>query len=314
MKKLLLGLLLILVAGVVALGATFTPATLPVGPAPAYELPPQAHPPADMKMSAIRAGKMLSQAGFAYRGGNMVEPRVFGMGGILVQHPQGTLLFDAGFGRNVDAHVKTIPWLMRMTTRYEKEPTVAEQLQAAGIEPSKLAGVVLTHAHWDHVSGVEDLAGVPVWVSAAEREFIRSRDPGAALAHSFGELPYRVYDFPDAPYLGFERSYDVFGDGAVVLVPAPGHSPGSIIGFVTLPSGQRYALVGDLVWQHEGIDIPAERPWISRRLVDQDEAAVRALIVRLHQLKQALPDLVIVPAHDRRVWDALPSLTAPPPA
>jgi N-acyl homoserine lactone hydrolase len=35
---------------------------------------------------------------------------------------------------------------------------------------------------------------------------------------------------------------------------------------------------------------------------------VRGLIVRMHQLQRALPGLVVVPAHDRRVWDTLPKL------
>ena len=43
------------------------------------------------------------------------------------------LLFDTGFGRNVDAHFKMTPWLMQNTARFEQEPTAAEQLAAAGI-------------------------------------------------------------------------------------------------------------------------------------------------------------------------------------
>lgn len=68
--------------------------------------------------------------------------------------------------------------------------------------------------------------------------------------------------------------------------------------------------MGDLAWQKEGIDLPAEKPWISRKLVDWNEQDVRGLIVRMQQLQGAMPGLVIVPAHDRRVWDALPRFAA----
>jgi N-acyl homoserine lactone hydrolase len=98
----------------------------------------------------------------------------------------------------------------------------------------------------------------------------------------------------------------VFGDGSIVLVPAPGHTPGSIIAFLTLPSGSRYALVGDLVWQREGIELPAERPWLSRLLADADPAGVRRWIVLMHQIASNMPDLLIVPAHDARVFERLP--------
>jgi N-acyl homoserine lactone hydrolase len=141
-------------------------------------------------------------------------------------------------------------------------------------------------------------------------KFIRSGHEMSALAASFGDLLYRVYEFTSGPYLGFDRSLGVFDDGSVVIVPAPGHTPGSIIAFITLPSGKRYALVGDLVWQKEGIEIPAERPWLSRRGVDIDAAAVRREIVRMHQLQKAMPNLTIVPAHDRRVWEQLPTFPA----
>jgi len=309
MKKLLLSLLVLLLAGLGALATTFTAATLPVGESTKYELPP-ASPPAEMKLYAIEAGKMFNQAAFAYRGGKLSEQRVFGMGGILIDHPQGRLLFDTGFGSDVDEHFKTIPPLMRATSKYEKEPTVASQLKAAGIEPATLKGVVLTHAHWDHVSGIPDLGAAPVWVTQDELDFIMGTHPMMALIRSFSGVNYRAYGFPGGPYLGFEHSFDVFGDGSVVLVEAPGHTPGSIIAFIALPGGERYALVGDLVWQTEGIDLPAERPWLSRKLVDYDEDQVRGHIVHLHQIKASLPDLVIVPAHDRRVWDRLPKLPA----
>lgn len=307
MKRILLLLAVIVLIGAGALFVSFMPATLAVDSTPKVLLP-SAAPPAEMRLYAIEAGKMMSQAAFAYRGGKFTEPRVFGMGGILIEHPKGNLLFDTGFGKDVDAHFKTIPALMRATSKYEKEPTVAEQLQKAGIALPALKAVILTHAHWDHVSGLADLPGVPVWVNDQERSFIKYGDDATALIRSFGELNYRVYNFPSGPYLGFNKSYDVFDDGSVVLVPASGHTPGSIIAFITLPGEKRYALIGDLVWQTEGITLPAEKPWVSRKLVDWDEQRVRDLIVHMHQLQAAIPGLVIVPAHDRRVWDTLPKL------
>ncbi|MDP3857543.1 MAG: MBL fold metallo-hydrolase [Stagnimonas sp.] len=308
MKKFLLVPLLIPLAGLGTLYSTFTAQTLPVPAGYAVKLP-EATPPPELTLSAIRAGKMFNQAAFAYRGGSFGETRVFGMGAILVRHPHGALLFDSGFGRNVEAHFRTTPWLMQATSKYETEATVADQLKAAGIDASMLKGVILTHAHWDHVSGLEDLPGTPVLVNAAEREFIEAGGPPTALARGLGALNFQIYQFESGPYLGFDQSHDVFGDGSVVLVPAPGHTPGSIIAFISTPDGQRYALVGDLVWQREGVDLPAEKPFISRRMVDWDEGKVRDLVVRMHQLQKAVPGLIVVPAHDRRVWDALPQLS-----
>jgi glyoxylase-like metal-dependent hydrolase (beta-lactamase superfamily II) len=310
MKTLIGVVLAALVTGVAALAWTFTAETLPVSEEFAIALP-AANPPAEFSVSVLHTGRMFSKAAFAYRGGSFSEERVFGMSPVLLQHPQGALLVDAGFGRNVDAHFRTTPALMQALSKYEKGTPAADQFQAAGLDPTRLRGVMLTHAHWDHVSGLEDLRDVPVWLPQAELDFIRSDNPNTALARSFGDLAYKAYGFPDGPYLGFESSFDVFEDGSVVVVPAPGHTPGSVIVFATLASGRRYALIGDLAWQKEGVEIPAERPWLPRRLIGENDADTRRELARMHRLKAAVPDLIIVPAHDQRVLDTLPRFAAP---
>ena len=86
----------------------------------------------------------------------------------------------------------------------------------------------------------------------------------------------------------------------------PGHTPGSIGVFVNLASGARYLFIGDTAWAEEGVAWPAEKPWISRRMVDMDAAAVRAQLTLLHRLARQSPELVVVPAHDARVHEGIP--------
>ncbi|WP_028081793.1 hypothetical protein [Solimonas soli] len=95
---------------------SFTPQTLPAaadGGAPT--LAPLAAP-VDLRFGVLETGAMQSNALFAYRGGSF-EPRTFGMDVVVVEHPRGVLLFDAGFGRKMLEHVRTIPWLMRATQK-----------------------------------------------------------------------------------------------------------------------------------------------------------------------------------------------------
>jgi len=269
--------------------------------------PPPAHPPAGMRIAALPSGSTQSSAAMAYEGGKGDDKRTFVAGAILVDHPKGRLLFDAGYGRDLAEHFKTAPKIMQMSVKPVLTRPVVEQLAAAGIAPSGLKAIVLTHAHWDHVSGVADMPGVPVWASRAEMAFINSGKDGGTLARKLGLKDYRAFDFPDGPYEGFARSWDVFDDGSVVLVPAAGHTPGSIVAFVNTPDGRRYALIGDTAWQAEGVTLPAQKPLLTR-FVDEDAAATKAMLEKLHALKQAQPDLVIVPAHDARVWATLPAL------
>lgn len=279
----------------------------PLEAPPATVVAPPVAAVSGVSLQAIPTGAMLSKASLAYEGGSGDDKRDFVIGAILVTHPKGRLLFDAGFGRSVEAHAKTTPLLLRLASKRRPGVPAADQLAAAGIKPSDLKAVVLTHSHWDHVSGLENLKGVPVWVSRPELAFVQGDDRMTKLARQLGTADYRAYDFPDGPYFGFASSWDVFDDGSVVLVPAGGHTPGSIVAFVTVAPGQRYALIGDTAWQSEGVDLPAPKPWIARS-VDNDQAAVRAMLVKLHQIKRASPGLVIVPAHDARVWKTLPQL------
>jgi glyoxylase-like metal-dependent hydrolase (beta-lactamase superfamily II) len=147
----------------------------------------------------------------------------------------------------------------------------------------------------------------PVWVTRQELDFIKSGDDAAKLARDLGTRNYQTYDFPDGPYLGFAKSWDVFDDGSVVLVLAPGHTPGSIVAFVNTPDGRRYALIGDTAWQAEGVDLPAQKPMLTR-FVDEDATATLAMLERLHAAKRAVPGLIVVPAHDARVWATIPRL------
>lgn len=309
MKKALLVVVILIAVGLAALAWTFTSAKIDFKPLAADSLP-VASPPAEMSISALPTGAMESKAMFAYRGGGFNDGRDFTMTAFLVRHPKGDLLFDTGFGRNVDEHVKRMPWLMQKMTSYKKGTAVGDQLFANGYRAEGLAGVVLTHAHWDHVSGLDSLPSVPVWVTTAERGFISSQAPMTDLINSFENVNYREYKFNDGPYLGFPASYDVWGDGSVVLVPAPGHTPGSIVAFINLPSGTRYALLGDLVWQNEGFEIPAERPWLPRRLIGENDGEVRENIARIAAIHKRFPEIHIVPGHDDRAIAGIPIFPA----
>jgi len=303
--RVLAGIIAIVVIAIVGLMLTFTAEKLNVAAVEVGDLPP-ASPPAAMSISALPTGSMESKAAFAFRGGAWNDVRQFSMTALLVRHPKGNLLIDTGFGKNVDEHVKMMPALMQKMTTYRKGTPVAAQLAGGGIKPGDLAGVILTHAHWDHVSGLDDLGGVPVLVDAAEKGFIDAKTHNTELLNSFNNINYKQYDFEGGPYLGFPNSHDVWGDGSVVIVPAAGHTPGSVIVFVNLPSGTRYALLGDLVWQTEGIELPAQKPWLLRRLIGEDDSQVLKNIAIMRSIGKKYTQIHLVPAHDPSAFRMIP--------
>jgi glyoxylase-like metal-dependent hydrolase (beta-lactamase superfamily II) len=93
----------------------------------------------------------------------------------------------------------------------------------------------------------------------------------------------------------------------VVIAFAGGHTTGSVVVFVTLPSMKRYAFIGDLTWQIEGVRRRVERPWLLAKLADQDRAQLREGLSRIIALEDRMQ---IVPAHDLGSYAGLPTLTA----
>lgn len=284
------------------LGWTFAPARLSLPGVDVGPLPP-ASPPADMSISALPTGAYETKAALAYRGGSWSDTRAFASTSVLVRHPKGDLLIDTGFGRHVDQHLLQIPSFQRAP--HTIGVSIADQLAGTRTPTSDIAAIIPTHAHWDHISGVDDLAGIPVMVTAPGRAFISSRAEGTEVINSFRDVDYQEYAFDGGPYLGFPRSHDVHGDSAVVVVPAPGHTPDSVIVFVNLPSGKRYAFVGDLVWQDEGLTLPAEKPWLLRLLIGEDSHEVHADLARIRDAVARYPQITPVPAHDSRAFASI---------
>lgn len=94
------------------------------------------------------------------------------------------------------------------------------------------------------MSGLDSL-DAPVWVAPGERAYAAAAkdDRVFSLVTTGHELHEYTFDGP--AHLGFGASHDVHGDGSVVIVPAAGHTPGSVVIFVTLPGGRRLAFLGD---------------------------------------------------------------------
>jgi N-acyl homoserine lactone hydrolase len=257
-----------------------------------------------MAIYQLPTGTYETRAAFAVRGGSFRDKRDFAATAILVQHPRGDLLIDAGFGSDLAAHVAALPRMQRAP--HQPARTASEQLDASGYDRGQLLGVLVTHAHWDHVSGLEDLR-VPIWMNSAERRYAAEDQGGKVFRIVSAGHEIHEYELNGPSYLGFRASFDVHGDGSVVIALAGGHTVGSVVVFVTVPSGQRYAFIGDLAWQLDGVRRRVERPLLMRKLADSDPGQVRQGLLRVIALADVMQ---IVPAHDRDAYDGIPRLPA----
>jgi glyoxylase-like metal-dependent hydrolase (beta-lactamase superfamily II) len=150
----------------------------------------------------------------------------------LVHHPAGLCLFDTGqTARAAEPgyHQHWHPYLRLARFELEPEDEIGPQLTRAGVQPAEVRWVVLSHLHTDHVGGVGAFPGAEVIVSRVEWE--RARGFRGQLR---GYVPQH---WPlGEPHL-VDGSYDLAGDGTLVVLPTPGHTPGHLSLVVRDPEG-----------------------------------------------------------------------------
>jgi len=260
-----------------------------------------------LQFAIVNSAWSTTREGMTYSGGDIGKGVTLNYSAVLVQHPMGSFLFDTGLGRQVDVQYgREMPWWAKAFFQYKEVVPVRDQLERANVAlPQR---IYLSHIHWDHASGVVDFPDAEVWVSATERAFGQQVGPPVVLPSQIHAktIRWRELVFSDKPVLGvFTRSLDLFGDGSAVLVPMPGHTPGSTGLLLRTGSGRQVLFVGDTVWNAQAIALQAPKILLARRLADANADAVQRLIGLLHELKRQHPEVMLVPAHDRGTQNAL---------
>jgi N-acyl homoserine lactone hydrolase len=175
----------------------------------------------------------------------------------LVHHPAGLLLFDTGQTARAGRpgyHPRWHPFLRLARFELRAEDEIGPQLRRRGIEPGSVRWVVLSHLHTDHVGGVGAVPGAQVIVSRAEWEQARGvsgRLRGYVRQHWPLAEPMLI-DIAGPAIGPFPGSFDVAGDGRLLVVPTPGHTTGHVSLLVRDDEGG-FFLGGDIARSPAGL-------------------------------------------------------------
>lgn len=157
--------------------------------------------------------------------------------------------------------------------------------------------IVVTHEHSDHIGGI-----IAYDDPRAIARALRLNSEQVASLPRYGltwppELAdHAPIDYPDMLAIA----------PGVVLIRAPGHTPGSQMVYVKREDGRELLFVGDIGWSLRNVETGNGRPrLISQFMLNEDRDAVFAELAMLKALHEAEPELLIVPGHDVAAVDAL---------
>jgi N-acyl homoserine lactone hydrolase len=163
----------------------------------------------------------------------------------LIVHPRGTLLWDAGV--IPDALIKPEGTTEARATVHT---TLKGQLAKIGYEPSDIKYLALSHNHYDHSANANAFAATATWlVQRPERAVMFPATPPATPINGAA----RWSELKNSKTKILDGDYDVFGDGTVMIISTPGHTPGHQSLLVNLAKTGPVLLSGDLY------HYPAER-------------------------------------------------------
>jgi N-acyl homoserine lactone hydrolase len=208
-----------------------------------------------LRVYVLDCGTMKERDGVAYGlSREQMAPRDLSDPCALIAHPRGTLLWETGLNEAVNSIPAGAPAAAvggpRPGDRVDKPLT--KQLAEIGYAPSDITYLALSHSHWDHTGNAGSFLGSTWLVQKPERDVMFAEKP-LSNQRDFDGLRNSKTQL-------LEGDHDVFGDGRVMLLFTPGHTPGHQSLFIDLPKTGAVILSGDLYHFSEELTLkPAPR-------------------------------------------------------
>jgi N-acyl homoserine lactone hydrolase len=260
--------------------------------APASAQTQAAAPPAKVTLTRLDCGtfKQPRDVGgfsdaFAYSNPPLKLPFIASC--YLIRHGERYMLWDAGYAAAND--------------QIALPRTIVQQLAELGVDPAKVEFVGISHYHGDHTGQAGSFPNATLLIGQGDWDVLTATPPPFA---GVDPKPLANWVSGGGKVEKVAVDKDVFGDGSVLILNLPGHTPGHHGLLVRLPKTGPVLLSGDVVHFQENYD-HAGVPQFNTNRADS-----LASIDRFKDIATALKATVII-QHDPR---SLPKLPAFPKA
>ena len=129
----------------------------------------------------------------------------------LIRHGDDLMLWDTGLPGSLIGNPQDGASL---------KTTIVEQLRAAGIDPANIDLVGISHYHFDHIGQLPDFPKATLLTGADDWKAVKE------LGADERVQAYAPWTTGGGKVRAIDGDTDVFGDGSVVILDLPGHTPG----------------------------------------------------------------------------------------
>lgn len=199
---------------------------------------PEQEQSATLRLYVFDCGRLRfdSIAGFSIAD-DEIDIRELSVPCYVVEHENGRLLWDGGLPSAV---AETEGW-QGEGIQMKLDRTFAGQLADMNLGMDAFEFAAFSHMHFDHVGVANEVTGATLLIQRAEYDAAFA-DP--VTVPGFDPALYGNLEYADRVTL--DGDHDVFGDGKVRIIAAPGHSPGHQVLFLELANTGPVVLSGDL--------------------------------------------------------------------
>ena len=177
--------------------------------------------------------------------------------------------------------------------------SLVEQLAQLHLNPAQITFVGISHYHGDHVGQVASFPEATLLIGKGDWEVLNDPKPNPAV--NVANFAHWISGGGKVEPLAGDK--DVFGDGSVIMLNTPGHTPGHHSLLVKLKDKGNVLITGDLAHFHENFDSNGVPTFNTSR------AETLASLDRFKQLAKNLNATVII-QHDARDIEKLPVFPA----
>ena len=245
-----------------------------------------------MKMHLVSGGRLRMRKNIFVPDADKSETIELSVPCALIRHARGNVLFDTGCHPTVfeQAEARWGGLARLMTPSMPAGENVVNELSGLGLSCDDIDLVVCSHLHPDH-RGCNSFFKRATFI-IHRNEVEAARAPGAQ-AQGYLAAEWEQ----EAPLDMIDGERDVFGDGRMVLLPLPGHTPGTTGALVALDRSGTFFLASDTVSLRTTPDtgVAPKNTWNAEVLL-RSLAEIRRIEARGVQ---------ILCGHDARQWVSL---------